>query len=557
MTTWCPKNKKHYESRSYFFTKYKNEFEVKVEDLPDSSNMEVEIKCDECGKILKNVTWVNYKRCVKKDSKYYCQKCATKIFSIKKGLQTKFKNSKSFEEWCIKNNKKDVLDRWDYELNDCKPNEITYGTKNKYYFKCPKEKHESELKTINSFTRGQEGSINCNKCNSFAQWGIDIVDINFLDNYWDYSKNKINPWDISYGNHNYVYIKCQKNKSHESYVIICKDFIRGNRCPICNGRKVIKGINDTVTMYPNLLIYFVNKKDAEKYPPGTHKKVPMKCPRCEYIRNDITINHLTTKGFICPRCGDGFSYPEKFMFNILEQLNINFKFQLNKTIFKWCNKYKYDFYIENINCIIETHGMQHYKETTSKWNDLIEIQVTDKYKKSLAKENRITNYIVIDCRYSELEYIKNNILNSKLADLFDLSKINWLRCHEFACSSLVKTVCGLWESEINNTLEISNKLKIGRNTVIRYLKQGVKLGWCNYDPKEQKTININNKCKSVICLTTNEIFDTISNAEKKYNIRHISDFCRGKTKSAGKHPETGEKLVWMYYEDYLKQQITA
>ena len=54
------------------------------------------------------------------------------------------------------------------------PNEINYGTHNKYYFKCNKYKeHKSELKNINSFTSGQEGSIQCNQCNSIAQYILD------------------------------------------------------------------------------------------------------------------------------------------------------------------------------------------------------------------------------------------------------------------------------------------------------------------------------------------------------------------------------------------------
>jgi len=32
----------------------------------------------------------------------------------------------------------------------------------------------------------------------------------------------------------------------------------------------------------------------------------------------------------------------------------------------------------------------------------------------------------------------------------------------------------------------------------------------------------------------------------------ISSNCTGKSKSAGIHPITGEKLHWMYLEDYLK-----
>lgn len=62
----------------------------------------------------------------------------------------------------------------------------------------------------------------------------------------------------------------------------------------------------------------------------------------------------------------------------------------------------------------------------------------------------------------------------------------------------------------------------------------------------------NHKAKSVICLNTLEVFEYIKLVEDTYNIHKtaVSAVCRGKRKSAGKHPETGEKLVWMYLEDY-------
>ena len=54
--------------------------------------------------------------------------------------------------------------------------------------------------------------------------------------------------------------------------------------------------------------------------------------------------------------------------------------------------------------------------------------------------------------------------------------------------------------------------------------------------------------KQVICLNTGEIFDSIADAGRKYNIGtgDICSCCRGKLKSAGKHPVTGEKMVWEY-----------
>lgn len=58
----------------------------------------------------------------------------------------------------------------------------------------------------------------------------------------------------------------------------------------------------------------------------------------------------------------------------------------------------------------------------------------------------------------------------------------------------------------------------------------------------------------VQCLNTGQIFNSISEAAiwysgKSKNGTCISRCCRGERQSAGKHPETGEKLKWKYYEE--------
>ena len=45
---------------------------------------------------------------------------------------------------------------------------------------------------------------------------------------------------------------------------------------------------------------------------------------------------------------------------------------------------------------------------------LEEEQENDELKKSLAIKNGIKDYLVIDCRESEMEFIKSNILKSQL-----------------------------------------------------------------------------------------------------------------------------------------------
>ena len=67
------------------------------------------------------------------------------------------------------------------------------------------------------------------------------------------------------------------------------------------------------------------------------------------------------------------------------------------------------------------------------------------------------------------------------------------------------------------------------------------------DIKNKVTPAINGR--EVICLNNLDILPSIKSANEKYNLTAIKDCCRGKTKSCGKL--NGEKLVWMYYDEYL------
>lgn len=78
--------------------------------------------------------------------------------------------------------------------------------------------------------------------------------------------------------------------------------------------------------------------------------------------------------------------------------------------------------------------------------------------------------------------------------------------------------------------------------------------------------NKNKKCKSltgarnpsaktVICITTGEVFLTMKDAADKYNLKTIASIqgcCAGRNKSAGKLSD-GTKLKWEYYNAYQKR----
>ena len=77
------------ENLGYLYTYNKDEFEVKVEDLPLNSHVEVDCICDGCGKELKP-TYKDYNK-NKKDNNIYCRKCSNKIFGVNKLLKTMLK----------------------------------------------------------------------------------------------------------------------------------------------------------------------------------------------------------------------------------------------------------------------------------------------------------------------------------------------------------------------------------------------------------------------------------------------------------------------------------
>lgn len=284
------------------------------------------------------------------------------------------------------------------------------------------------------------------------------------------------------------------------------------------------------------------------------KKFYFKCLYCGIVSNKkIRLSELVIRKGYCKYCSDGLSIPEKFMSNILKQLNIDFQTQLNKSTFNWCKNYRYDFYILSLNMIIETHGGQHYEEGNQFKKTLEEEQANDRYKKHLAKLNRIKRYYQVDCRKSELEYIKNNIIKS-LGHLFDLSKVDW----ELAYIKSQKSKCieawELWNSGIHSTTKIGKILDLNCVTISTYLKKGKELGKCNYTyeiaQKEKGRMNSSKNCsssKKIICITTKQLFYCMNDASVYYNCNTsgISMCCKGKRKSCGKL-EDGTPLVWRY-----------
>jgi hypothetical protein len=320
--------------------------------------------------------------------------------------------------------------------------------------------------------------------------------------------------------------------------------------------------------HPNIAQLLYDPSDGYKYTYGSNAKVDWQCNICGNIVHNKPIAYIARAGLSCNICGDGISYPEKFFSSFLNILGIDYIYQLTRkhSGFEWCNNFRYDFYILELNCIIETHGGSHYNGRffTKGGRDLKDEVKNDVNKKDLAMKNGIDKYIIINCMNSDPEWIKKSIICSELSDLFDLNMVDWNIVGKYALNSKIQEACIYYNSNILMSIHaMSENLKLSMETMHRYLTIGNSIGLCSYNPKEHLSmihrINDNllkslkqnsfNMQRKVKCLTTDEIFDSVKDGANFCKLKYMSSICaccRGKYKTAGKHPMTGERLVWQY-----------
>lgn len=259
------------------------------------------------------------------------------------------------------------------------------------------------------------------------------------------------------------------------------DLKAGKGCGCCAGTKVVVGINDISTTLPWAVPYIDDINYVYTHTKTSQKKTDMTCPACGFKKR-TSVDKLYYQSFGCPKCSDGYSYPEKFFFNILEQADIKFKYQYGKSDALWCGKYKYDFYLPDYNCIVEINGRQHYEDD---WKDYKLQHKIDVAKKKLALNNGVDRYIEIDCRESDKDFIKQSIINSNLP--FNVKDIDYNQADKAALTNKLIQTCEIYNTHSDITIKaIAFMIDVSIKTVICYLKKGRELGLCEYRDEIRK-----------------------------------------------------------------------
>lgn len=338
-------------------------------------------------------------------------------------------------------------------------------------------------------------------------------------------------------------------------------------CPCCAGKKVVQGINDIPTITPWLIPYFQGgEEEARQYTTKSNKKIYPRCPDCGRVRNKlIPVRTIWQWKSIGCECSNSKSYPNKFIIALLRQLKVDFNYEI---IFSWAKNYRYDAVIylnkdkERGNIIIEMDGFGHGNKIVKNPTEDQILKQRNEILYDMEKEItalRNYNYLIrIDCEKSDMEYIRDNILNSKLSELFDLSNIDWDECDMDACSNITKQMAEyiLLNNDATYT-DLKEKFCYrDRGAINRHLKKMIKLNMI--DEQLVTKIRNNGLTKRPIYIYDKELcliksYSSIDEAksnvkndiEKNIGVHYMisNNFINKNTLYKGKYYVTDHKLI--------------
>lgn len=311
----------------------------------------------------------------------------------------------------------------------------------------------------------------------------------------------------------------------------------GQKSPYLRGYKVNEG--NSLSNEPHVLNYLKNKEVAKTLHRKSGKKVEVLCKKCGYEK-EIVVHDLVKYGFSCPFCTEGISFPERFMASLLKINNIHYEFQKS---FVDLPRKRFDFYLPELNVVIEMNGKQHYKDVPYfKNNRTFE---SDSIKQKYCRLNNI-GYIPINCSVSSFDFIIHNIKKTDLEFLMiNITKkqISDEMTRTFVNENIKDIIKDYEKGDSYRTLIKRYNLKNKSHLIAILKRMGV------YTYRDGGKLN----SKKIICINNKRVFESVREAMNYAGLNsssHIVQVCKGKRNTSGKDPVTGEPLKWMYYDEF-------
>jgi hypothetical protein len=237
---WNHKTKAFYEDKGYVFTKYGDEFSIYLSDLPESSAVKIECKCDYCGDPTekKYNAFKKSRQDIEKDccSKYECQQEKMKeICLLKHGLTHNCKRPDVIYK--ISNSQKtpyeDVVESFKKKGFTLITTENEYKnirTNSEYlYFICNKHKEYGSQKT--TLYNLSKSTNNCKCCNYETVGDVQRLPFAYIKKGFESKGYKLLEVEYKTSSTPMRYI-CPKHKEYEQ-TIAWNHLKNGEGCYYC------------------------------------------------------------------------------------------------------------------------------------------------------------------------------------------------------------------------------------------------------------------------------------------------------------------------------------
>ena len=251
----------------------------------------------------------------------------------------------------------ELLNSWDYEKNDVLPSEISSGYSKSVWWVC---EHKHSWKTSVPNRKKQQECPYCAGRKILPGFNDLITRHPSLLDEWDFSLNDgVDPYTVAPATNKKYHWICANGHRYEASVASRTRLNSG--CPVCAGQKILAGVNDLASQFPQLIADWDYEKNVSLNPneisPGSEQYAWWKCSKGHSWEAMIASR---TRGYGCPVCAKEYktSIPEQAIFYYCKKY---FPDAINGYKANWLGKSEIDIYIPSLNLGIEYDGRAWHK----------------------------------------------------------------------------------------------------------------------------------------------------------------------------------------------------
>lgn len=202
----------------------------------------------------------------------------------------------------------ELMKEWNWwENRSTFPDDVSVKSNKKYWWKCPRCKYEWQASPAHRLRSDRKKKSGCPCCNH----KVAVVGKNDAATYnpevaleWIPTLNEGRKLSEYLPNSNkYGIWKCRKC-GYEWSAQIKSRVVDKKGCPCCAGKRVIPGVTDLLTLFPEVALEWDYKKNKEMTPDNvsaySHKYAWWTCQNCNHKWRARIANRTLGKG--CPRC---------------------------------------------------------------------------------------------------------------------------------------------------------------------------------------------------------------------------------------------------------------